>query len=203
MHCDVLCQSPCDSFYFYHSVFVCPCSDDEDEEVMQIVKHWRLRGHSNALSPANSFCIDINFLKANHYNLNFNHYKIVNQFPSTTLKARKPIAPLKETVVVTQKDNPGQFFKSSSPLRVKKKKRKMEPVVLVILILLCTSIGLYCFFSKNNKNTFFGKALQPATNVSSANKAAVSNPEILSANPSTGIKKDEPIEPARKRTILK
>ncbi|MGN6264243.1 MAG: N-6 DNA methylase [Ginsengibacter sp.] len=178
-------------------------SNLQDEEVMQIVKHWRLRGHSNAVSPANSFCIDINFLKANHYNLNFNHYKIVNQFPATMLKSLKPIAHLKETVVVTQKDNPGQFFKSSSPLRVKKKKRKMAPVVLVVLLLLCTSIGLYWFFYKNNKNFFFGKTLEPKTNVSSANKAAVGNPEILSANPSTGVKKDEPIQPAKKHTISK
>ncbi|HZW65162.1 MAG TPA: N-6 DNA methylase [Hanamia sp.] len=178
-------------------------SNLQDEEVMQIVKHWRLRGHNNAVSPANSFCIDINFLKANHYNLNFNHYKIVKQFPSTTLKSGKPIAHSKDIVVVTQKDNPGQFFKSSLPLRVKKKKRKMAPVVLVVLILLCTSIGLYWFFSKNNKNVFFGKSLPPKTNVSSANKTAVSNPEILSANPSSGIKKDESMQPAKTHTISK
>ncbi|MGN6339913.1 MAG: HsdM family class I SAM-dependent methyltransferase [Ginsengibacter sp.] len=178
-------------------------SNLQDDEVMQIVKRWRLRGHSNAVSPANSFCIDISFLKANHYNLNFNHYKIVNQFPSTTLKARKPITPLKETVVVTQKDNPGQFFKSSSPLRVKKRKRKMAPVVLVVLFLLCTSIGLYWFFSKNNKNVFFGKTLQPKTNVSPANKAAVSNPEILSANPSPDVKKEQTIQPIKTHTISK
>lgn len=162
----------------------------QHEGMMQTLEQWDSYEHSYSLSPANSFSIDINFLRTNHYNLNFNHYKIVNQFPATTPTSPKPVADLKE-IVVTQKDNPGQFFKSSLPLPAKKRKRKMAPLVLIVIILLCASIGFYWFISKNNKINLSGKFFQSHVNVSSGNNVSKSNPEILSENSSDHQKKEE------------
>ena len=174
----------------------------QHEEIKQVLKQLDSHEHSDVLSPAHSFCIDINFLRANHYNLNFNHYKIVNQFPTTALKSRKTVSDLKE-IVVTQKNNPGQFFKNSLPLPPKKRKRKMAPLVLIVIILLCASIGFYWFFSKNNKSNFSEKFFQSHVNVSSGNNLSKPNPEILSENSSAHRKKEETIQPVKSNNISK
>lgn len=175
----------------------------QHKEIREILKQWELHEHNNAPFAANSFCIDTNLIRANHYNLNFNHYKIVNQFPAKTLEPIKAVAHSKKRVVVTQQEDPGQFFKSSSPLRVKKKKKKMSHVVLIIIILLCASIGFYWFVWKNNKSDFFEKTFQPEINVSSPGKVAGSNPETRSVNPPPDIKKEETVQPVKTHKISK
>jgi hypothetical protein len=123
-------------------------SDYEIEEAEKIVDLWKTR--KDVPASANSFFIPVDFLRNNHYKLNFNDYKLARQQQSIEAE---PVNAIDIMPMAATKENLHEFFESSAPLPQKKRKRRVAPVLLVVLVLVC-AVAFYWVYSKDNPGRF-------------------------------------------------
>lgn len=134
----------------------------QSHEVNEVLNKWKNRNASTANKTENSFYITAYDIKENHYNLNFNDYKLIS--PETESET-KNTGDKKDQFIATRKENLHHFFESSTPLVEKKKKRKVLPAAIFLIILMCAAFFYFYNLKGNNvvKNITQGLASQHET----------------------------------------
>jgi type I restriction enzyme M protein len=143
----------------------------EEMGVREILNKWKYRNDKQKAASRNSFFISADYIKTNHYNLNFNDYKLVQQKEQLDSEPANVIADEPATIMAAKKENLHEFFEASAPLPQPTRRSRLAPTLVVLLILIIGAGAFYWFYLRDNHHHLYTRNKIPNT----SNTIKVSN----------------------------